>query len=102
MLLCTPLLLGALIALSGSGQAASGRAALERSTVDRPDDQPGYNIHIVYAVPNGSTDHGYDTNGQAANAVEGAGKWRSWAENRRWPNGFPTHASTRLAKRISA
>jgi hypothetical protein len=57
--------------------AASPPPAGERSTVDRPDEQDGYQIHVVYATPADGPDNQYDTNGQIANAVAAFNTWLS-------------------------
>jgi hypothetical protein len=48
-----------------------------RSGVDRPDEQRGYQVHVVYATPADGPDHAYDTGGQIANAVSAINTWLS-------------------------
>lgn len=43
------------------GMKKAAAVVLGRSFVDRPDDQPGYNIHIVYVLPAGRKDHHLDS-----------------------------------------
>ena len=52
-------------------------ASGDRATVDRPDQQAGYQIHAIYAIPSDGADHDYDTNGQVANAVSAMNSWLS-------------------------
>jgi hypothetical protein len=42
---------------------------LPRSTVDRPDDISGSQVHVVYAIPSDGTDRELDTNGVIAGTV---------------------------------
>ena len=49
--------------------------ALERSTVDRPDQVSGYQIHTVYVSLKDSSDVAYDTNGQIDSWVKDAQNW---------------------------
>ena len=44
--------------------------ALDRATQDRLDDSSGYQIHVVYVVPKGSTDLRHDTNGTVSSWIE--------------------------------
>ena len=49
--------------------------ALERTTIDRPDDEKKFQVHLVYVVPQGQPDKGLDTNGQIALWSELANDW---------------------------
>jgi len=48
-----------------------------RSLIDRADDVSGYQVHLVYVVPSGSTDLGVDTNGQIDAWVKEGNSWLS-------------------------
>jgi hypothetical protein len=50
-------------------------ATLPRSTVDRPDDFPGYQIHVVYALPSDGVDEQLDTKGKIATSISLAQDW---------------------------
>lgn len=50
-------------------------ATTVRSLVDRADDVSGYQVHLVYVVPNGSTDLNVDTNGQIDSWVKEGNAW---------------------------
>lgn len=49
--------------------------ALERTTVDRTDDETKFQVHMVYVVPQGQPDKGLDSNGQLALWSELANYW---------------------------
>jgi hypothetical protein len=49
--------------------------SLEYSTMDRPDDIEGYQIHFVYALPNGGTDDFLDVNGRIALSAQALNLW---------------------------
>ncbi len=53
-----------------------------RSTMDRPDDISGFQIHVVYVVPNGSSDLNLDTNGQIDSWVKEGNSWLDGKVNR--------------------
>ena len=55
--------------------AGAARQALPRSTVDRPDDVQGSQIHAIYVIPSDGTDRGLDTNGTIESSVQA---WNSW------------------------
>jgi hypothetical protein len=57
--------------------APTGGAALDRSLQDRPDEQLGPQIHIVYATPSDGLDRAFDTSGQIANAIVTMNGWFS-------------------------
>jgi len=50
-------------------------ATAVHSLVDRPDDVAGFQVHVVYVVPIGSTDLGVDTNGQIDVWVKEGNAW---------------------------
>lgn len=50
---------------------------LPRSTVDRPDDFAGLQVHMVYAVPSDGIDRGFDSDGSIQNAVDSFQRWVS-------------------------
>ena len=52
------------LSITGPYVDTATAASTVRSIVDRPDDVSGYQVHLVYVVPNGSTDLNADTNGQ--------------------------------------
>ena len=64
-------LVGALV-LCGGGAA---RSSLVRSTVDRPDDIGGPQIHVVYVLPSDGTDRALDTDGTLAASTA---NWETW------------------------
>jgi hypothetical protein len=47
----------------------------QRSTRDRPDDSPRYQIHVIYAVPADGIDRGLDTDGSIAGSVHLLTDW---------------------------
>jgi hypothetical protein len=49
--------------------------ALDRSTIDRPDERLGKQVHVIYAVPSDGTDRSLDVNGTLANSV---GAFEDW------------------------
>jgi hypothetical protein len=53
-----------------------------RSTIDRPDDISGFQIHVVYVVPDGSSDLNLDTNGQIDSWVKEGNSWLDKKVNR--------------------
>ncbi|HEY7018822.1 MAG TPA: hypothetical protein VH297_10190, partial [Gaiellaceae bacterium] len=46
-----------------------------RATADRPDDRPGPQVHVVYAVPSDGVDNGLDTDGTLVDSVA---VWEQW------------------------
>jgi hypothetical protein len=50
-------------------------AQLTRSTVDRPDDLSGFQVHLFYVVPQGEKDESLDVNGQINTWVLNAQSW---------------------------
>lgn len=68
------LVLGLVGVLVGSGPA-TGRARLDRSGVDRPDDVGGPQIHAIYVVPADGEDRQSDVNGGVAEYVA---HWTNW------------------------
>src|SRR5664279_1711946 len=60
------------LVLCGGGAA---RSSIARSTVDRPDDIGGPQIHVVYVVPSDGTDRALDTNGTLAASTT---NWETW------------------------
>ncbi len=55
--------------------APTGATALDRSTEDRPDEQLGPQIHVVYVTPADGPDRSFDTNGVLARSVA---TWNDW------------------------
>jgi hypothetical protein len=49
--------------------------ALPRSTTDRPDDETGFQVHMVYAVPKGNEDRGLDHDGTLARSIYAFDDW---------------------------
>jgi hypothetical protein len=54
---------------------AAAQASLVRSTVDRPDDISGPQIHVVYAIASDGTDRALDTDGTI---VASTTNWQTW------------------------
>jgi hypothetical protein len=54
---------------------AAEAVGLPRSTVDRPDDVGGSQIHVVYVVPSDGTDRGLDTDGHLASSALAFNQW---------------------------
>ena len=54
---------------------ATHDTALPRTTVDRPDDVQGPQIHAIYAIPSDGTDRQLDTNGTIEQTVD---SWNQW------------------------
>ncbi len=52
--------------------------ASTRSTTDLPDDNSGYQIHLLYILPSDGVDHMYDINGSIAKSVSA---WQNWLCN---------------------
>ena len=71
------------LAIAGPTINTATAAPTVRSLVDRPDDVSGYQVHLVYVVPNGSTDLNVDTNGQIDSWVKEGNTWLSQKVNRR-------------------
>jgi hypothetical protein len=64
------------LALAVAMVAAPGAAAaLPRATTDRPDDFPGLQVHMVYAVAADAADRGFDTDGSIQAAVDSFQQW---------------------------
>ena len=63
------------LAIAGPTINTATAAPIVRSLVDRPDDVSGYQVHLVYVVPNGSTDLNVDTNGQIDSWVKEGNAW---------------------------
>lgn len=57
------------------GTGGTGGCPVGRVTEDRPDDNPGYQVHINYVLPMDGVDEGLDTNGTLATSV---GAWSAW------------------------
>jgi hypothetical protein len=68
-------LLISVILLSAIFAPISGAAPLVRSTLDRPDEVSGYQIHLVYVVTKGGIDEQRDLNGQIDNWVNESQTW---------------------------
>ena len=54
---------------------AVSAAQMTRSLIDRPDDTPGYQIHLVYVSVKGSVDNNWDTNSQIDAWAKEANNW---------------------------
>jgi hypothetical protein len=63
------------LAIAGPTINSATAAPIVRSLVDRPDDVSGYQVHLVYVVPNGSTDLNVDINGQIDSWVKEGNGW---------------------------
>ena len=48
---------------------------LPRSEADRPDDEDGYQVHVVYAVPQDGEDRGFDADGTITRSVYAFDDW---------------------------
>lgn len=48
---------------------------LPRSLADRTDDDPGYQVHVVYALPSDGEDRAFDTDGTLVRSVEAFDAW---------------------------
>lgn len=70
-LVAISVLLAMLLEVAPAGPAT----ALDRATVDMPDDVSGAQVHLVYAIPADGTDRGLDTNGTIAGTVS---VWETW------------------------
>lgn len=67
--------LASMVAVAAALSAPTTREASPRSTLDRPDDARGPQIHVVYAVPSDGADHGLDTDGTLEATVH---SWNEW------------------------
>ena len=55
---------------------ACARAGVkDRNLVDRPDDKTGYQLHVLYVVPQGGDDQNLDTNGTLASSMAAMNHW---------------------------
>lgn len=54
---------------------ASTGGHLERTGIDRPDDFPGVQVHLMYVLPSDGTDEWLDTNGTIHTSVAAFQKW---------------------------
>jgi Divergent InlB B-repeat domain len=68
---------GGLALLTATSAAGGLFAPLPRSTVDRPDDFAGLQVHVVYAVPSDAVDRGFDTDGGIENSTASYQQWLS-------------------------
>ena len=50
-------------------------AAPTRATADRPDEQTGAQIHVMYVIPADGTDNAWDTGGQIQGSVRSLNNW---------------------------
>ncbi len=55
--------------------SVSSATQITRSSADRPDDTPGYQIHFVYVVPSGTSDKHLDTEGSVNEWANEANIW---------------------------
>src|SRR5262245_21625523 len=58
-------------------QAGGTPDTLPRATTDRPDDRPGLQVHMIYALPSDGIDRGFDTDGSIENSVDAFQRWLS-------------------------
>ena len=58
-----------------AGAASTGASALDRSVEDRPDEQLGPQVHVVYVTPADGPDRSFDTNGLIARSIS---TWNGW------------------------
>jgi hypothetical protein len=58
-----------------AGGATTGATALDRSVQDRPDEQLGPQVHVVYVTSADGPDRSFDTSGQIAASVS---TWNGW------------------------
>lgn len=66
-----------LAVLGPSGADGGLFASLPRSTVERPDDIAGLQVHVVYAVPSDGADRAFDTDGGIENSTASYQRWLS-------------------------
>jgi hypothetical protein len=85
------LALGALFALGVLATASASPRALPRSTVDRPDEVAGPQIHVVYALPSDGADRHLDDGGVLAGTVA---SWNGWLRNQTGGRGLRVDTST--------
>ena len=72
----TSFLIFSLIAsLNVSFSSIASAAPITRATTDRPDDMPGYQIHLVYVALKDSVDQHWDTNGKIDSWITEANSW---------------------------
>lgn len=64
---------GPSVASSSEGWGRLG--GLPRSLVDRPDDHPGFQVHVVYLLPSDAPDEEADSNGAIARMLELGRAW---------------------------
>src|SRR5580704_8164648 len=48
---------------------------LPRSTVDRPDERSGYQVHVIYVVPSDGVDRQRDVDGEIVRSVYAFDRW---------------------------
>ena len=58
-----------------AGGAPTGATALDRAVEDRPDEQLGPQVHVVYVTSADGPDRSFDTSGQIATSVS---TWNNW------------------------
>lgn len=46
-----------------------------RSSIDRPDDKSGYQVHALYVIPSDGEDRGFDTSGAITRSIEAFNSW---------------------------
>ncbi len=73
---------GILLALIMSFSMSSAFGVQSRSTLDRPDDVAGYQIHFVYVVPADGSDNSWDTNRKINTWIDAAQTWLQAKVNR--------------------
>ena len=61
--------------LLGQFLPSAAAAQLARSTVDRPDEVSGYQVHVIYVAAKDSSDYKLDSNGQIDSWAKEANKW---------------------------
>ena len=64
---------------------------LERSTVDRPDEAAGKQIHPIYVLPSDGVDHNYDANGVLRELIANSQDWLAGAGTDRLSYRYDTY-----------
>ena len=66
-----------------AGGTPTGATALDRAVEDRPDEQLGPQVHVVYVTSADGPDRSFDTSGQIATSVSTWNNWLASARGRR-------------------
>jgi hypothetical protein len=75
----------AALAVGFVSSSAATTSALPRSTVDRPDDRPGAQIHVLYVLPSDGPDAALDTDGTVSASVQ---NFQTWLKGQTSGNGM--------------